>query len=101
MNAMLIALPFMGFQVIITTMFQSIGKGKPSMILSMARQGYFLIPLLLILPDIFGLNGIIYAQPIADILTLVLTIFMFVRQIRDFKDINGPQDDDKIKEPAV
>jgi len=101
MNAMLIALPFMGFQIIITTMFQSIGKGKPSMILSMARQGYFLIPLLLILPDLFGLNGIIYAQPIADILTLILTIFMFLRQRREFNGMNGPQDYDKINEPAV
>jgi len=100
-NAMLIALPFMGFQIIITTMFQSIGKGKPSMILSMARQGYFLIPLLLILPDIFGLNGIIYAQPIADILTLILTIFMFLRQIREFKGITEPKDSDKIKKPAI
>lgn len=101
MNAMLVALPFMGFQVIITTMFQSIGKGKPSMVLSMARQGYFLIPLLLILPDLIGLNGIIYSQPIADILTLILTIFMFVKQYKEFKYIQGPDTDNKVKEPAV
>jgi len=101
MNAMLISLPFMGFQIIVTTMFQSIGKGKPSMILSMARQGYFLIPLLLVLPDLIGLDGIIYAQPIADILTLILTVFMFVKQYKAFKRIEGPNNNNKIKEPAV
>jgi Na+-driven multidrug efflux pump len=45
------------------------------LILSLARQGVFLIPTILILPNIIGLNGVIGSQPIADLFTMLLTLY--------------------------
>lgn len=46
------------------------------MLSSISRQGIFFIPLILILPKALGLNGIILAQPIADIITTIFTVFL-------------------------
>ena len=73
-------LPFLGFSVIITVLFQAMGHGTAALILSIARQGVFYIPLILILPQIFNLNGIFMSQPIADFLTMIVTIF-FARKV--------------------
>lgn len=67
-------LPFFGFQIIYMTLFLTLGKAKEGFILSLGRQGMFLIPTIIILPRLFGLDGVIYAQPIADILTVILTL---------------------------
>jgi putative MATE family efflux protein len=62
--------------------YQAIGKGKESLILSIARQGLFYIPLLYLLPSLMGTTGILGAQLAADILTSILTALMFVYFIR-------------------
>lgn len=87
MNAMLIFMPVIGFQIMATTLFQALGKGKEALVLSIARQGIFLIPAILILPVKFGLNGIIYAQPLADGLTLIVTLILFIKIIKELKAI--------------
>lgn len=67
-----------GFQIIATTYFQSIGNIATSIFLSLVRQVIFLLPLLLILPRFFGLNGIWYTFPTSDTLsTLVTTILVW------------------------
>ena len=71
---MTIALPLIGLQVIGGTYFQSIGKAGPAMFLGLSRQFILLIPLVLILPPLMGVNGIWYATPIADILSTILTV---------------------------
>lgn len=86
-NAMLIFMPFIGFQTIATTLFQALGKGKEALVLSVARQGIFLIPAILVLPKMFGLNGIIYSQPLADGLTLIISIILYVRIMRKIKSV--------------
>jgi putative MATE family efflux protein len=63
-----------GIQGIATFFFQGIGKGFPSLILATARQVIFLSPALLILPRIFGLIGLWAAFPVADALSIVLTL---------------------------
>lgn len=73
MKAFMIVFPLFGFQAIYGVLFQALGKGKQAAILSIARQGIFLIPAILILPNIWGLTGIVLAQPVADILTIILT----------------------------
>lgn len=77
MHAMIIALPFAGIQFLVRVSFQALGKGKPALILALARQGLFYIPLLFTLNRLFGFSGFIYANPIANILTFVLAIFLF------------------------
>lgn len=67
-----------GFQVVYSTLFLALGKAREGGILSIARNGIFFIPVILILPHLWGLNGVIYAQVVADILTILLTgIFVF------------------------
>ncbi len=71
-----------GFQIVSTTFFQSIGKAWKSIILSMARQVIFLIPLLMILPRHMGLNGIWTSFPVSDFLATLVTALLIFRQLR-------------------
>ncbi len=79
MRAIIIALPFAGIQFLIRVSFQALGKGKPALILALARQGLFYIPALFVLNNFFGFSGFIYAQPFANILTFILAIILFQR----------------------
>ena len=74
--------PFIGFQVIGAGFFQSIGKARPSIILSLSRQVLFLIPLILLLPLLMGINGIWIAFPIADSLAILITGILIYREIK-------------------
>lgn len=72
----LIAFTVVGFQVISTTLFQSLGKAGASIFLSLARQVIFLIPLLLFLPDRYGLDGVWMSFPLSDCMATAVTIIM-------------------------
>ncbi len=76
LRAISLLFPLFGFQQVYASLFQSLGKGKEALILSLARQGIFLIPSVLILPKLFGLNGIIYSQTIADFFTIIVTVIL-------------------------
>ncbi|MCC8186298.1 MAG: MATE family efflux transporter [Bacteroides sp.] len=67
--------PLVGAQTVISNFFQSIGKAKVSIFLSLTRQLLYLLPGLLILPRYFGINGVWASQPIADFLAFVTAIF--------------------------
>ncbi|KQC09055.1 MAG: MATE family efflux transporter [Candidatus Cloacimonas sp. SDB] len=79
---MVLAVPLIGFQMIGTVVFQALGKALPALILSMSRELIILIPLILILPRFYGLNGVWYASPISDILSFSLTAVLFYRLIK-------------------
>ncbi|ETA80813.1 MATE family efflux transporter [Youngiibacter fragilis] len=74
------AFPVIGIQIISANFFQAIGKAQKSFILSMLRQVFLLIPLLLILPGYFGMGlmGIWTAMPVADTLATIITV-LFIR----------------------
>ncbi|WP_432405387.1 MATE family efflux transporter [Wukongibacter sp. M2B1] len=76
LRAISLLFPLFGFQQVYASLFQALGKGKESLILSLARQGIFLIPAVLILPKFFGLNGVIYSQTIADFFTIIVTAIL-------------------------
>ncbi|MBQ4266077.1 MAG: MATE family efflux transporter [Clostridia bacterium] len=80
-------LPLWGFIVMSNMLTQSIGYGARATLLSVARQGIFLIPALLVLPRILGLTGIQIAQPISDVCTLVLTIVIMTGVLRQLKSM--------------
>lgn len=69
-------------QPITVNYFTGIGAVKQGILLSLSRQGFFLIPLLLILPLIFGINGVLYAGPIADVLACVLALFLIAKSFQ-------------------
>ena len=83
MKIMFILYITVGLQMVSSGVFQALGKARPAIILSLARQVLFLIPLLLILPFMFGLTGIWIAFPATDLLSLLLTLWF----IRKYKSI--------------
>lgn len=76
-------IPLLGIQFVGATVFQSIGKAKPALILSLLRQFIILTPLILILPKIYNLElfGIWLSFPIADILASIITISLLKREV--------------------
>lgn len=71
-----------GIQPISSNFFTAIGKPKRGVFLSLTRQILFLLPLLLIFPLFMGINGIMYAGPVADFLAAVVTVVMISRELR-------------------
>lgn len=71
-----------GVQICSSTFFPSIGKAGKGAALSFSKQVVFLIPLLLILPRFFGLNGIMYAQQVTDLLSFILSVIFLVDEFR-------------------
>ncbi|MDE7477792.1 MAG: MATE family efflux transporter, partial [Lachnospiraceae bacterium] len=65
-----------GFYTVYSFLFLVLGKAKEGCILGACRQGICFVPAIFILPRIFGLNGVFYAQPAADILSAVVTVIM-------------------------
>ena len=86
MRIFLFMLPVVGAQVISSNYFQSIGKAKISMFLSLLRQVILLIPCLIILPKIFGLTGVWLAGAVSDGLSSLITLIIFFMSVRKLKD---------------
>ena len=77
-----LTLPAIGICILGTVYFQSIGSAKKSIVLSLLRQVIVFIPLILIVPKYFGLNGVWAAQPLADLVSMII-IGLFL--IKEFK----------------
>ena len=84
--------PIVGFQMIATNFFQSLGMVKKSVILSLSRQILFLLPLLYALPIWFEANGVWISFPISDALATLLTIFMLGRLFKKFGQLKDGDD---------
>lgn len=89
-----------GFQVVSTTLMQSLGKAGASVILSLARQVIFLIPLLIILPPRYGLDGVWASFPLSDICATVLTVIMVAYTLRRIRAMESARSVE-ILDPAV
>jgi putative MATE family efflux protein len=85
LKIIIVAFPVIGFQIIGSGLFQSLGKAWSALFLALSRQVLFLIPLILILPAIFGTTGIWYSFPAADILAALITAVMVLYQLRRIK----------------
>lgn len=77
-----LTLPAIGICILGTVYFQSIGSAKKSIVLSLLRQVIVFIPLILVVPKYFGLNGVWAAQPLADLVSMII-IGLFL--IKEFK----------------
>lgn len=75
-----------GVQLISSNFFAAIGKPVKGLILSMTRQVFFLIPLVLILPVFFGLDGILYAAPAADSIAFIVTVILIGKELYKMKE---------------
>lgn len=86
MRIMMAAFVLVGSQMVITNFFQSIGKAKISMFLSLSRQMIFLLPMLLLLPLFLGVDGIWWAMPISDTIAEIVAVVMMMKYMRKFKE---------------
>jgi putative MATE family efflux protein len=77
--------PLAGAQIVISNFFQSIGKVKISIFLSLSRQLIFLLPLLLILPNFWGVDGVFLSLSVADFIAFVVTALTFIYQLKRMK----------------
>ena len=77
--------PFIGCQMVITNFFQCIGKVKISIFLSLSRQLLFLLPLLVLLPNFYGINGVWASMPTSDLISVVVAISIMTVYLRRFK----------------
>ncbi|MDR2514585.1 MAG: MATE family efflux transporter [Christensenellaceae bacterium] len=84
-SAMRLSKPFLLFgifQMLVSMYFSGIGKPEVATLVSLSRSGVFLIPGLLIFPRFFGLDGVFYANPVSDCLSLLVVGFLYYREMR-------------------
>ncbi|MDD4371954.1 MAG: MATE family efflux transporter [Anaerostipes sp.] len=81
-----IAFFLFGFHTVYSSLFLALGKGKEGLILGICRQGICFLPVILFLPRICGIAGVQYAQPIADVITFMVTVFMAVKLKNELKE---------------
>lgn len=72
-----------GFYTVYSSLFLALGKGRAGFILGACRQGICFVPVILLLPIAWGMNGILYAQPIADVISAIITVFMALNLHRE------------------
>lgn len=76
LRAVLLGMPFIGFVMVTTCIFQSCGKPLPALVLSAGRQGIFYAPIIFILSTVAGYTGVIHAQPVSDIFTAIIAFIL-------------------------
>lgn len=79
-----ILFPIVGFQMVTSIFFESIGMVKKAIFMSLSRQVIFLLPCLIILPIFWGTNGVWYSLPTSDALASVLAAYLLINQIKKF-----------------
>lgn len=89
-------MPVVGFQIIAANFFQAIGRSKSAMFLTLTRQIIFLIPAVLIFPEIWGVEGLLYAAPFADLLAALLTGYFFIKILKDLTHLSTEVKDNTI-----
>ena len=82
LRIVMIFFPIVGFQMVASTFFQSIGMAGKAIFMSLTRQVLFLLPCLLILPSYFGVKGVWYSMPAADMLSSIIAASLLISQYR-------------------
>ncbi|MCQ2397652.1 MAG: MATE family efflux transporter, partial [Lentisphaeria bacterium] len=90
-------LPFIGVGILTGTYYLSIGRSSISIVLSMLRQGIVLIPVLLIMPRFFGLNGIWWAGPVADTFSAILCFAMLIHEFARLRKLIAAENAQKVE----
>ena len=90
LRALIITGPFIGIMFAFNFAFQGMGKPVPSLVLSLGRQGLIFLPVVIIMNRIFAFDGIIYAQPAADLICVVLSAIMIAVIVSKQKKAESP-----------
>jgi len=97
LRLVILALPFVGFQIVASHFFQAVGKAKIAMFATLFRQVIGLIPLLFILPGFWGVNGIWIAYPIADSMAALVVSFLLVREWKRLPQIAASKSENFLR----
>ena len=84
LRTILFGMPFIGFTMVTTCIFQSTGKASGALALSAGRQGYIYACVLFVLSALFRYPGVVAAQPVADVLTAALAFVLLKTVLKDF-----------------
>ncbi len=87
LRAQLVVMPCWGFYTMSNMLTQSIGYGFRASLIACSRQGLILIPVLAVLPKVLGLNGLLLAQPLSDVLACIFAFFIVNKILREIKSI--------------
>lgn len=79
-----------GFYTVYSSLFLALGKAKEGFILGACRQGICFVPVVLLLPMAWGIHGILYAQPIADVISAIVTVFMALHLHKELNKAGRP-----------
>lgn len=80
---------FIGFQIVATTLFQSLGMAGKSIFVSLVRQVIFFVPMLFILPPLYGLDGVWLSFPVSDVFAILTVVGMVWYQMRRLRQMAG------------
>ena len=78
---------FIGFELTTCVFFQAIGKPAKALILTLCKQTFFIVPLMIILPKFLGVLGVLYAGPCAEILSVVVTIILITSELKKYSKL--------------
>ena len=78
--------PIVGFQMVATNFFLSIGQANKAIFLSLTRQMLFLVPCLILLPPWLGTFGVWVSMPVSDLISTILTAIVLINQFKKFRN---------------
>lgn len=78
-----------GFSTVYSSLFLALGKAKEGLLLGLCRQGLCFVPAILLLPMVFGQPGILYAQPIADVVAAIITLLVSIRLHKELSTLKS------------
>ena len=87
LRALMLSSSFLGILFVFNFSFQAMGKAIPSLALAVSRQGFVFLPCVFILNHFFQLQGLVLCQPIADIVSILIALGMFLWMNKDFKQM--------------
>lgn len=99
--AWFLMLPVVGFQILASNFFQAIGKSKTAMFLTLTRQVILLIPAILLFPIFWGIDGLLYAAPFADLLAALLTGYFFLKVLHELSHLVPDKHPETIPEGSL
>ena len=94
LRMMQIFFPLVAVQIVGTTYFQAVGKPRPALVLGLSRQFIILIPLVLILPHFYGLDGVWLSFPGSDLLSTALTLLFLLISVRRLDEVDRVRRDE-------
>ncbi len=97
--------PIVGMFYVLANTLQAMGAAIPALVLNLSRQGYIFIPVLFIMKAIMGMNGLVWAQPISDIISFIISIVLLVYTFRSLQKKSEKkaieQSEDKKKDETL